>query len=100
VKQGKELTVRPEGLSTRVLLAVRGGSPGSTEAYRGAVQAFIAWANDCGRGLGAEALAEYVTTLPEDGVGAGKLNMALYASKKELLQAAQRAGMAAASHAR
>ncbi len=86
---------RPMGLSGRGLLAVKGGSATTTEAYRGTVRGWITWAKDHGRGLGAEALAEYVTILRKEGATASKYNMALYAGKAALLQAAQRAGMPA-----
>jgi hypothetical protein len=86
---------RPSGLSAWALLAVKGGSPGTTEAYRGAVRAFVAWAKDRTRGLGAEALAECVADLREQGSGARKLNRVVYGVKEALLQAALRAGMSA-----
>lgn len=93
-----EVKNSPRGLRAcqrKALLAVEGASPGTTEVYRGAVRAFVTWAKEQGRGLGAEALAEYVITLRQDGAGASNYNMALYTGKAALLQAAQRAGMPA-----
>ncbi len=90
-----QTTGRPSGLSARALLAVKGGSATTTEAYRGTVRGWIAWAKDHGLGIGSEALAGYVADLREEGAGTGKINMALYAGKAALLQAAHRAGMSA-----
>jgi len=94
--KGKALIARAGAeLSARGLLNVKGGSPGTTEAYRATVRAFIAWAKDGELGFGAHAFAAYLAELRAEGAGAGKLNMALYAGKAALMQAAQRAGMAA-----
>jgi len=93
--RSKELAARPAGLSARGLLAVKGDSPGTTEAYRGAMRAFIAWARENGRDLSAVGLAEYVAGLREDGAGASTVNMALSAGKAALMQAAARSGMTA-----
>ncbi len=86
---------KPPRLSAKGLLAVKAGSSTTTAAYRATVGAFIRWAKDHDRGLGAKALAEYVAALRAEGAGAGKHNMALYAGKAALLQAAHRSGMSA-----
>ena len=81
--------------SPRVLLRVEGESPTTTATYRGAVSAFVRWAKDHDRELGAQGLAEYTAALREEGIGASSFNLALYAGKAALVQAATRAGMSA-----
>ena len=95
VRAFKTATKPEGGLSARSLLAVKGGSSVTTETYKGAVRSFIRWAKERGRGLGAEALAEYTAALREEGAGVSSFNLALYAGKAALLQAARRAGMSA-----
>lgn len=95
VMRAFQVAAKPTGLSARGLLAVKGGSPGTTEVYRGTVRGFITWAKDHGQGLGAEALARYMFELKRQGAGSGKRNLALYGNKAALLQAAHRAGMPA-----
>jgi len=93
--RGRDLVVQGRSpLSARSLLAVRAGSPGTTASYRGGVRAWIAWTRENGRGLGAGDLAAYLEALRDAGAGPGPVNLALYAGKKALLQAAFRAGMA------
>jgi integrase len=75
------------------LLAVKGKSQRTTEAYRGAVSRFVAWAATARPT--AELFACYIAELKEAGRPASTVNQALYAGKAALLQAAQAEGMAA-----
>lgn len=90
-----ELKGRGSGLEAGSLMAVTGRSDSTTSAYRVAVKAFVAWAQESGRVLGVEALAEYVAELQGEGKSASVSNRALYAGKPAMLQAAERGGMSA-----
>jgi hypothetical protein len=57
------------------------------------VSVFLAWCGSRGILLGAGALAEYIEVLRAGKTGAASLNLALYAGKAALMQAAEHAGM-------
>jgi hypothetical protein len=69
----------------------RGGL--STEAYRRAARAFLAWAGL--RPPSAELFSGFIEESRRAGASASKLNRDLYGGKAAILQAVQRQGMAA-----
>ena len=79
------------GIPASELLKVRARGSLSTDAYRRAVRAFLAWAGP--RALTAELFAAYIESSRQAGASASKLNRDLYGGKAAILQAAQRQGM-------
>jgi integrase len=85
------LTMRLPGISAAELLKVKAKSPPSTEVYRRAVRAFLAWADK--RTLTVELFASFIEHSRHAGASASKLNRDLYGGKAAILQTAQRQGM-------
>jgi integrase len=79
------------GIPAAELLKVRARGSLSTDAYRRAVRAFLAWADP--RSPSAELFAAYIESSRQAGASASKLNRDLYGGKAAILQAAQRQGM-------
>ena len=86
-----DLIARLPGIPAAELLKVRARGSLSTDAYRRAVRAFLAWAEL--RSPTAELFAAYIEYSRQAGASASKLNRDLYGGKAAILQAAQRQGM-------
>ena len=86
-----DLITHLPGIPAAELLKVRARGSLSTDAYRRAVRAFLAWAGL--RSLTAELFAAYIESSRQAGASASKLNRDLYGGKAAILQAAQRQGM-------
>ena len=85
------LVARLSGIQAAELLKVRARGSLSTDAYRRAVRAFLAWADR--RSPTAELFAAYIESSRRAGASASKLNRDLYGGKAAILQAAQRQDM-------
>ena len=83
-----DLIAHLPGIPAAELLKVRARGSLSTDAYRRAVRAFLAWAGL--RSLTAELFAAYIESSRQAGVSASKLNRDLYGGKAAILQAARR----------
>ena len=86
-----DLIANLPGIPATELLKVQARGSLSTDAYRRAVRAFLAWAGL--RSLTAELFAAYIESSRQAGASASKLNRDLYGGKAAILQAAQRQGM-------
>ena len=86
-----DLIARLPGIPAAELLKVRARGSLSTDEYRRAVRAFLAWADP--RSPSAELFAAYIESSRKAGASASKLNRDLYGGKAAILQAAQRQGM-------
>ncbi len=86
-----DLIARLPGIPAAELLKVRARGSLSTDAYRRAVRAFLAWAEL--RSPTAELFAAYIEYSRQAGASASKLNRDLYGGKAAILQAAGRLGM-------